>query len=96
MHAVIVEPEKRHYLAGVTSGRIVEIEVVDPVSRDVAAFVDLHIVRLAITLRCRMTVVEMGQEGKVGGPEITAVEVFRVPVEIVLEADYNRFAISRH
>ena len=47
----------------------------------------MRVVRVAVALRRRVAVVEVGQERPVRRAEVLAVEVQRVLVEVVLEPD---------
>ena len=68
VHAVVVEPQERLHLGRIAPRRVTEIEVIAPVTRYVTSIVDLHVVRLAVALRRRMAVVQMGEERIVRAP----------------------------
>ena len=95
VHAVVVEPEEALLLPVVAAGRPVEVQVVAPLTGPVALglrAVAHGVVRVAVTLRGGVAVVQVGQEGAVGGAEVLGVEP-GVLVQVVVEPDDHRLAV---
>ena len=84
IHAVVVEPEERLHLLGIVTRGIVEIEVIDPLLGPVGIWI---VMRIAVALRRRMAIVQVGEERQVRRPEVLAIEVQRILVQVVFEAD---------
>jgi hypothetical protein len=81
---MVVEPEERLFLALVSAGGIVQIQVVDPLFGPIRGGPP---VRVAIALRRRVPVVQVREERPLRVAEVAAIEAQRVGVELVFEAD---------
>jgi hypothetical protein len=91
-----MEPEEALLLPVIIAGRPVQVQVVAERLWQVALVLrpaSHRIVRVAVTLRRGVAVVQVGQEGPVRRAEVLAVQVQRVLVEVVLEPDQRRLAI---
>ena len=80
---VVVEPEEGLLLAFVPAGRIVEVQVVDPLPGQVAL---VTVVRVPVAFGRGVAVVEVSDESQVGVAVVLAIQVARVLVEVILEA----------
>src|SRR6266508_2882446 len=83
VHAVVVEPEEGLHLPGIATRGPVEVEVVTKLPWLVGAWL---VVWIAVTLRRRMAIVQVGEERPVRSPEVLAIEVQRILVQVILEA----------
>src|SRR6266511_2073831 len=87
VHAVVVEPEEGLHLSRVATRGPVEVEVVTPLPWLVGAGL---VVRVAVTLRGRMDIVQVGEKRQVRSPEVLAIEAQRILVQVIREANENR------
>ncbi len=96
VHRVVVEPEEALLLPVVAGGRPVQVQVVDGSPRVVAPVTGpgpQGVVRVAVTLRRGVAVVQVSQEAASVLSEVLPVQAERVLVQVVLEADQGRPAV---
>ena len=96
IHAVIVEPQEALLLSVVATCRPVQIQVVDPRLRRIPVIPEAsqRVSGVAVTLRCIVPVVEVGQERIVvrGRTEVLTIQTV-VHVEVVDEPHQIRLAV---
>src|SRR6476469_413952 len=73
VHAMVVEPQERLLFCLVVTRGIVEVEIVHPLSRSISALVVCEVMRLAVTFRRRMTVVQVREKRPVRSAEVLAI-----------------------
>src|SRR6476660_687364 len=91
-----MEPEETLLLPVVSAGGPVQVKVVDKLLRQVALVqrpVPLGVMRIAVTLRGGVPVVQMDQGRIIFGAEVLPVQAIGVFVEAVIEADNDRLAV---
>ena len=96
VHSVVVKPEEALLLPVVPTGGPIQVQIIDEHPRKVTLVsrpAGHRVVRVAVALRRRVSVVQVGEKGHVRCPEVLPVQPQRVLVQVVLETDKHRFSV---